>query len=187
VVEDAVYEVCLTPVLREVFSSSLSQLLFPVLEYLNTPSWLPLEHDWKSVARRHLYAGSPFFFDTLEKSIQVEPIGRWLLLATPLKLLLSIDSNSWVGMESEKIVPTEQELKGFDLNDPTIIELIHRAQEGDAADRLLTIREALAKYRKAVFWALLLSTSLIMEGYDLVIVCIAFHFCQRRHSSEYSC
>jgi hypothetical protein len=78
-------------------------------------------------------------------------------------------------MESEKIVPTEQELKGFDLNDPTIIELIHRAQEGDAADRLLTIREALAKYRKAVFWALLLSTSLIMEGYDLVIVCIAFH------------
>jgi MFS transporter, SP family, general alpha glucoside:H+ symporter len=85
-------------------------------------------------------------------------------------------------MESEKIVPTEQELKGFDLNDPTIIELIHRAQEGDAADRLLTIREALAKYRKAVFWALLLSTSLIMEGYDLVIVCIAFHFCHRRHS-----
>lgn len=73
-------------------------------------------------------------------------------------------------METTKIVPTEQELQGFDLSDPAVIELIHHAQEGDAADRLLTIREALKKYKKAVFWALLLSTSLIMEGYDLVIV-----------------
>jgi hypothetical protein len=73
-------------------------------------------------------------------------------------------------MEDEKVVPTVQELAGFDLNDPTIIELIHQAQESDAADRLLTIKQALKKYKKAVFWAMLLSTSLIMEGYDLVIV-----------------
>ena len=73
-------------------------------------------------------------------------------------------------METEKVVPTEQELKGFDLNDPAIIELIHHAQAGDEADRLLTIRQAFGKYKKAVFWALFLSTSLIMEGYDLVIV-----------------
>lgn len=73
-------------------------------------------------------------------------------------------------MESEKIVPTVDELKSLDLSDPAIVELIHRAQEGDAADRLLTIGQALKKYKKAVFWAMLLSTSLIMEGYDLVIV-----------------
>ncbi|KAH8748588.1 putative MFS alpha-glucoside transporter [Hyaloscypha finlandica] len=73
-------------------------------------------------------------------------------------------------MEDEKVVPTVQELAGFDLNDPTIIELIHQAQESDAADRALTIMQALKKYKKAVFWAMFLSTSLIMEGYDLVII-----------------
>ena len=74
-------------------------------------------------------------------------------------------------MEDEKVIPTVQELAGFDLSDPAIIELIHQAQESDAVDRELTIKQALKKYKKAVFWAMLLSTSLIMEGYDLVIVC----------------
>lgn len=73
-------------------------------------------------------------------------------------------------METEKIVPTEQELKGFDFNDPVVIELINHAREGDAADRSLTVVQALGKYKKAVFWAVLLSTSLIMEGYDIIIV-----------------
>jgi SP family general alpha glucoside:H+ symporter-like MFS transporter len=73
-------------------------------------------------------------------------------------------------MATEKVVPTKHELKGFDLGNPEIVELIHHAQESDAADRLLTIRQALKKYKNAVFWAMFLSTSLIMEGYDLVIV-----------------
>jgi hypothetical protein len=73
-------------------------------------------------------------------------------------------------MATEKIVPTEHELKGLDLGNPDVAELIRHAQESDAADRLLTVRQALGKYKKAVFWAMLLSTSLVMEGYDLVIV-----------------
>lgn len=80
------------------------------------------------------------------------------------------DVASSMEMESEKVVPTDRELRGFELSNPDVIELIHRAQESDAADRLLTIRQALTKYKKAVFWAMFLSTSLIMEGYDLVIV-----------------
>jgi len=85
-------------------------------------------------------------------------------------------------MEDEKVVPTVQELASFDLNDPTIIELIHQAQESDAADRLLTIKQALKKYKKAVFWAMILSTSLVMEGYDVVVVrCISFFI----RSTEY--
>jgi SP family general alpha glucoside:H+ symporter-like MFS transporter len=79
-------------------------------------------------------------------------------------------------METEKVVPTEENLRGFDLDDPAIIELIHHAQAGDEADRQLTIRQALKKYKKAVFWALFLSTSLIMEGYDLVIVRTSYAF-----------
>lgn len=77
-------------------------------------------------------------------------------------------------MTTEKIVPTERELKRFELSNPDTVELIHLAQESDAADRLLTVRQALKKYKKAVFWAMFLSTSLIMEGYDLVIVSSKF-------------
>ncbi|KAL2127905.1 hypothetical protein VTI74DRAFT_10004 [Chaetomium olivicolor] len=73
-------------------------------------------------------------------------------------------------MGSEKIVPRDHELGGFDLDNPDIVQLIHHAQESDAADRKLTIRQALKKYKKAVAWAMLLSTSLVMEGYDLVII-----------------
>lgn len=73
-------------------------------------------------------------------------------------------------VEETKVVPTDSELRVFDLNDPDTIELIHHAQESAATDAKLTIRQALKKYKKAVFWAMFLSTSLIMEGYDLVIV-----------------
>jgi hypothetical protein len=48
--------------------------------------------------------------------------------------------------------------------------LISQAQAADAADRQLTIMQALKKYKKAVMWSTLLSTALIMEGYDVVIV-----------------
>ena len=75
-----------------------------------------------------------------------------------------------MGGEKEQVVPTKRELQGFNLNDLATIELIHHAQQSDEADRLLTIGQALKKYKKAVFWAMILSTSLVMEGYDLVIV-----------------
>lgn len=77
-------------------------------------------------------------------------------------------------MATEKVIPTEHELKGIELNSHDAFELIQHAQESDAADRQLTIRQALKKYKKAVFWAMFLSTSLVMEGYDLVIVSHVF-------------
>ena len=72
-------------------------------------------------------------------------------------------------METEIVVP-ERELQGNNVHDATLAELIQQAQESDEADRRLTIMQAVVKYKKAVFWAMFLSTSLIMEGYDLVIV-----------------
>lgn len=73
-------------------------------------------------------------------------------------------------MATEKVAPTNRELEAFELSNLDVVELIHQAELSDAADRQLTIRQALKKYKKAVFWAMFLSTSLIMEGYDLVIV-----------------
>lgn len=73
-------------------------------------------------------------------------------------------------MGADNIVVNKHTLEGLDLGDPHTIELIQRAQDGNAADRDLTIRQALKKYRKAVLWSLVLSISLVMEGYDLVMV-----------------
>lgn len=69
-------------------------------------------------------------------------------------------------MSSEKVVPKERETD----SNATIMELIQQAQQSDIADRQLTIMQALKKYKKAVFWAMFLSTSLVMEGYDITIV-----------------
>jgi SP family general alpha glucoside:H+ symporter-like MFS transporter len=86
-------------------------------------------------------------------------------------------------MATERIVPTERERKTLELSSTTTVEIIRRAQESDAADRLLTVRQALTKYKKAVFWAMFLSTSLIMEGYDLVIVQHACSILQTRNNA----
>jgi SP family general alpha glucoside:H+ symporter-like MFS transporter len=80
-------------------------------------------------------------------------------------------------MTKDEVIPTEHELDGLDLNDPRTLELIQRAQDADAADKQLTIRQALKKYKKAVFWAAILSFSLVMEGYDLVMVRLHAQVC----------
>ena len=67
-------------------------------------------------------------------------------------------------MATEVVVPTERDLKQLDFSSSDTAGLIRQAQESDAADRLLTVFEALKKYKKAVAWAMFLSTSLIMEG-----------------------
>ena len=76
-------------------------------------------------------------------------------------------------MASDKIVPTREELDAFDLDDPQTVELIQYARDSHDADAQLTLLGAVKKYRKACLWAAVLSTSLVMEGYDLVIVCLS--------------
>lgn len=73
-------------------------------------------------------------------------------------------------MAGPTVVQTEQGLNTFDLSSPEVQELIRQAEASNAADQSLKVLEALKKYKKAVFWAMILSTSLIMEGYDIVIV-----------------
>ena len=73
-------------------------------------------------------------------------------------------------METENVVPRNVKLGLFNLDDPETSALIEHAKESNAADHKLGVRQALRKYKKAVFWAMILSTTLIMEGYDVVIV-----------------
>lgn len=71
----------------------------------------------------------------------------------------------------EKVVPTDEELKTMNLNDRKTLELIKHAEESATRDHQMTVRQAIKKYKKAMFWSMILSTALIMEGYDVVIVC----------------
>lgn len=71
---------------------------------------------------------------------------------------------------ASKVVPTDREITGLDLDHNDLVALVRQAEEADAADKKLTIRQALKQYKVATFWAMILSTSLIMEGYDLVTV-----------------
>ncbi|KAH7346991.1 general substrate transporter [Pyrenochaeta sp. MPI-SDFR-AT-0127] len=73
-------------------------------------------------------------------------------------------------MAPQAVVPSGKDLKQIDLTSSVVKDLIHNAEASDAADRALTVFEAVKKYKKAVFWAMFLSTSLIMEGYDVVII-----------------
>lgn len=72
--------------------------------------------------------------------------------------------------EDRVIVPAGHDIKILDYGSDHTHDLIRQAQEADAADKQLTIKQAIKKYKKACFWAMILSVSLIMEGYDLVIV-----------------
>lgn len=73
-------------------------------------------------------------------------------------------------MAAQRVVPSDREVAELQRAEGQTADLVRQAQESDEADRKLTIRQAISKYKKAVFWAMFLSTSLVMEGYDLVIV-----------------
>lgn len=73
-------------------------------------------------------------------------------------------------MASQVVVPTEHGLRDLNLSDPEVQALIEQAEKGNEQDRQLSLLDAVKKYKKACFWAMALSTSLIMEGYDVVIV-----------------
>ncbi|KAG5752102.1 hypothetical protein H9Q69_005670 [Fusarium xylarioides] len=44
------------------------------------------------------------------------------------------------------------------------------AKQAAEEEHNLTLLQAIRKYPKAVMWSVLLSTSIIMEGYDIVLI-----------------
>ncbi|CVL02507.1 uncharacterized protein FMAN_00028 [Fusarium mangiferae] len=73
-------------------------------------------------------------------------------------------------MTSKKANAVERGLQAPEKPAYDVAMLVSKAQAADVADRQLTIWQALKKYKKAVLWSTLLSTALIMEGYDIVII-----------------
>ena len=54
---------------------------------------------------------------------------------------------------ANNIIPSDREIKGLDLNQNELRDLVRQAEESDALDRKLTIRQALKQYKAATFWA----------------------------------
>jgi SP family general alpha glucoside:H+ symporter-like MFS transporter len=50
------------------------------------------------------------------------------------------------------------------------VELTNAAREGARRQEHLTVRECLKFYPKAIAWSLLVSTCVIMEGYDTILI-----------------
>lgn len=67
--------------------------------------------------------------------------------------------------DDEKVEAVALEHQSFDAVNDT--ELARQAAE---ADHNLGLLQAIRKYPKAVMWSVLLSTSIIMEGYDIVLI-----------------
>src|SRR5690349_6426321 len=53
-------------------------------------------------------------------------------------------------------------------------DINQNAREATLIEHNLSLKEALRKYPKAVFWSIMVSTAIIMEGYDIVLVTSLF-------------
>lgn len=69
-----------------------------------------------------------------------------------------------------KVVRDVSTMESTDMDSSEFQTLVRQARESADLDSKLTVMQAVKKHKAAVFWALILSTSLVMEGYDLVIV-----------------
>ncbi|KAJ7091711.1 maltose permease [Mycena crocata] len=49
-------------------------------------------------------------------------------------------------------------------------DVVKDAAQADAAEHNMSIREAFGIHKKAIFWSMMLSAALIMEGYDVVVI-----------------
>jgi SP family general alpha glucoside:H+ symporter-like MFS transporter len=50
------------------------------------------------------------------------------------------------------------------------VELVANAQDGMAQEHELTFFEALKLYPRGVFWSIVMSTAVVMEGYDTKLI-----------------
>lgn len=69
-------------------------------------------------------------------------------------------------MVTPDVTVAQGHLDKTDIVSPEFTKMVEDAKASNEADAHLTVREALKKYKVAMFWAMLLSVALIMEGFD---------------------
>ncbi|KAF2644275.1 maltose permease MAL61 [Massarina eburnea CBS 473.64] len=76
---------------------------------------------------------------------------------------MSRRNSSVVAVDAEKT-------RVMSITNPDIKELAHDASRATRAEQQMTLREGIKLYPKAVGWSILLSTAIIMEGFDIVLI-----------------
>ncbi|PPZ93061.1 hypothetical protein C5B41_17040 [Acinetobacter ursingii] len=73
-----------------------------------------------------------------------------------------------VGSKASKIDSIVNNYSGKDVEDfvAKFVEMSNDAQANDAHEKSMTLREGIATFPKAAFWSVVLSTAIIMEGFD---------------------
>ncbi|KAI3535714.1 MFS transporter, SP family, general alpha glucoside:H+ symporter [Colletotrichum filicis] len=69
-------------------------------------------------------------------------------------------------MAASNVTVAQGHLDKTDIVSPEFKKMVEDAKASNEADAQLKVREALKKYKAAMFWAMLLSVALIMEGFD---------------------
>lgn len=73
-----------------------------------------------------------------------------------------------VGSKASKIDSIVNNYSGKDVEDfvAKFVEMSNDAQANDAHEKSMTLKEGIATFPKAAFWSVVLSTAIIMEGFD---------------------
>lgn len=73
--------------------------------------------------------------------------------------------------------PTDTAFRKMSVANPDMPNLIHEAKDATDTEKSMTIMQAFRTYPKAVMFSMCLSTAIIMEGYDVVLLAqlYAFH------------
>ncbi|KAF1954002.1 maltose permease MAL61 [Byssothecium circinans] len=63
-----------------------------------------------------------------------------------------------------------EQTRRMSIDNPDIRELTSDASKATRAEQSMTLREGIKLYPKAIAWSMLLSTAIIMEGFDIVLI-----------------
>jgi MFS transporter, SP family, general alpha glucoside:H+ symporter len=96
----------------------------------------------------------------------------------------SVSDAAVVPLDDEKKVPTNAETATMDGDKTSnhtadhvrvMDQFVSSAKAATEKEQKMTLREGVKLYPKAIAWSMLISTCIVMEGYD---VCLINNFCE---------
>jgi SP family general alpha glucoside:H+ symporter-like MFS transporter len=85
-------------------------------------------------------------------------------------------------LDSSKLVSVDTEqYRRMSVTVPNIDNLAQDAARATQAEHSMTLREGLKLYPKAILWSMILSTALVMEGFDMIIINNLFAYDPFKH------
>jgi len=83
---------------------------------------------------------------------------------------MSPKSRSDHGVVDRVVAVDDTQFRRMSLSDPNAAEIARGAAKATEAERSMTLLQGIRAYPKAVAWSAFLSTTLIMEGYDKILI-----------------